>query len=137
MLHEFLFANRDGIIARARAKVATRPVPPPTEEELASGIPLFFDQLIAILRFPSTSSEAIAESATRHGRVLLKRGFTVAQVVHDYGSVCQAVTELADETHASITPAEFNTFNRCLDEAIAQAVTEYGHQRERSLTDDE
>jgi signal transduction histidine kinase len=136
-LHEFLFANRDGIIARARAKVATRPVPPATEEELASGIPLFFDQLIAILRFPSTSSEAIVESATRHGRVLLKRGFTVAQVVHDYGSVCQAVTELADETDASITPAEFNTFNRCLDEAIAQAVTEYGHQRERSLTDDE
>jgi signal transduction histidine kinase len=137
MLHEFLFANRDGIIARARAKVATRPVPPPTEEELARGIPLFFDQLIAILRVPNTSSEAIAESAMRHGRVLLKRGFTVAQVVHDYGSVCQAVTELADETDASITPAEFNTFNRCLDDAIAQAVTEYGYQRERSLTDDE
>jgi signal transduction histidine kinase len=137
MLHEFLSTNRDAIIARARAKVAMRPAPRVTEEELANGIPLFFDQLIAILRVPSTSPDAMSESATRHGSSLLRRGFTVGQVVHDYGGVCQAVTELADETNASITAAEFNTFNRCLDDAIAQAVTEYGQQRERSLTDDE
>jgi hypothetical protein len=67
---------------------------------------------------------------------LLKQGFTVAQVVHDYGGVCQAVTELADETNALITPLEFQTFNGCLDDAIAQAVTEYGQQRERLITEE-
>ena len=49
----------------------------------------------------------------------------MAQVVHDYGGVCQAVTELADEMHAPITADEFRIFNRCLDDAIAEAVTEY------------
>lgn len=137
MLHEFLTANRDAIMARVSTKIdLTRPTRT-SEAELASGIALFFDQLIAILRLPGTSSDALTESAAKHGRSLLERGFTVAQVVHHYGDVCQAVTELAEETRASISPAEFNTFNRCLDDAIAQAVTSYGRQRERSLSDDE
>ncbi len=133
MLHEFLSTHRAAILERTRAKVAARPIPRPTVEELEDGIPLFLDQLIEILRSSSDESGGIAESAGRHGRILLKRGFTVAQVVHDYGGVCQAVTELADETDAMITPDEFRVFNRCLDDAIAQAVTEYTHQREASL----
>jgi hypothetical protein len=56
-------------------------------------------------------------------------------VVHDYGGVCQAVTELAGETHALITADEFRVFNRCLDDAIAQAVTEYTHQREQTISE--
>jgi hypothetical protein len=141
MLHEFLAANRAIIIARTRAKVAARPAPRATEEELLNGIPLFLDQLTTTLRLAHASSNAIGdggigETATEHGRDLLKRGFTVAQVVHDYGGVCQAVTELADEMKASITPTEFQTFNRCLDDAIAQAVTEYGQQREQSITEE-
>jgi signal transduction histidine kinase len=139
MLHEFLSSNRGVIIERTRAKVAERPAPLATEEELERGIPLFLDQLIDTLRLstlqpPQAPDEALAKGATQHGRNLLKGGFTVAQVVHDYGGVCQAVTELASETKAPITPAEFNVFNRCLDEAIAGAVTEYMSTREQSIT---
>jgi signal transduction histidine kinase len=136
MLHEFLFANRAAIIARAREKVAARPAPRATEDELASGIPLFLDQLTETLRVSHASSAAMADSATAHGRRLLSLGFTVAQVVHDYGSLCLAVTELADETKAPITAAEFHIFNHCLDDAIAQAVTEYGRRREQSIVDE-
>jgi signal transduction histidine kinase len=35
--------------------------------------------------------------------------------------------------NAPITAAEFHIFNRCLDDAIAQAVTEYGRRREHSV----
>lgn len=135
MLYEFLSTNRAAILARARAKVAARPAPRATEEELANGIPLFLDQLITTMRRSDPSSHAMADSATEHGGALLKQGFTVAQVVNDYGGVCQAVTELADETNAPITAAEFHIFNRCLDDAIAGAVTEYGRQREQSIAD--
>jgi signal transduction histidine kinase len=76
----------------------------------------------------------MGESANRHGGDLLRLGFTVAQVVHDYGGVCQAVTEIAHETKAPITADEFHTFNRCLDDAIAGAVTEYTRQREKVIT---
>jgi signal transduction histidine kinase len=135
VLHDFLSANRTAIIARTRAKVAARETPRATESELSNGIPLFLDQLVNALRSPR-SSDAIGASAAEHGRSLLRQGFTIAQVVHDYGGVCQAVTELADELKVPITTTEFNAFNACLDDAIAQAVTEYAQQREQSITDE-
>jgi signal transduction histidine kinase len=134
MLHEFLFANRAVIISRARTKVAARVAPRATNDELESGVPLFLDQLIETLRFPNGDSDAIAEGAGKHGRDLLKRGFTVGQVVHDYGDLCQAVTELAGEMNAPIAVEDFHSFNGCLDNAIAEAVSEYGRTREQAIT---
>jgi signal transduction histidine kinase len=140
MLHEFLTVHRDEIIARTRAKVAVRTAPRPTQAELELGVPLFLDQLGATLRREQETaarptSAAIGQSATRHGSNLRRAGFTVAQVVHDYGDICQAVTELAIELESPISSDEFKTLNRCLDEAIAQAVTEFARQRELSLSD--
>jgi hypothetical protein len=45
--------------------------------------------------------------------------------VQDYGDVCQAVTELAAEQKVLVTVDEFRTLNRCLDSAIADAVTAF------------
>jgi signal transduction histidine kinase len=137
MLHEFVTANRAEIISRTRTKVAQRSAPRPTEEELESGVPLFLDQLVEALLRSTLSTEAISASATRQGGDLLRRGLTIAQVVHGYGDVCQAITELADEIKAPITIDEFHTLNRCLDDAIAEAVTEYSRLRQSSQSDDE
>ena len=63
----------------------------------------------------------------------LKSGFTVDQVVHDYGDLCQAITGLALERGAPIGVDEFQTLNRCLDNAIADAVTEFAYQRDSVL----
>ncbi|HTS82385.1 MAG TPA: hypothetical protein VMH40_17410 [Myxococcaceae bacterium] len=63
-------------------------------------------------------------------------GFTVAQVVHDDGNVCQAITELAIERNPLINAEDFHTLNRCLDTAIAEAVTEHARlQQEASGRD--
>ena len=61
----------------------------------------------------------------------------MSQVVHDYGDVCQAITELAVEMNAPISTDDFRTLNRCLDDAIAGAVTEYGRERNQSTLDGE
>jgi signal transduction histidine kinase len=135
MLFEFIETHRAALIARTRAKVASRFAPRATQQELESGVPLFLDQLVDTLRASRSTNEDLTRSAGAHGRALLRSGFTVAQVVHDYGDICQAVTELAAETDAPITVDEFRTLNRCLDDAIAQAVTEYTEQRERSIAD--
>ena len=45
--------------------------------------------------------KAIGATAAIHGGHLLEQGFTVSQVVHGYGDVCQALTELAQETDAA------------------------------------
>jgi hypothetical protein len=79
------------------------------------------------------TSGTMAASATIHGAALLSRGYTIAQVVHDYGDACQAITELANETGAPITTDEFHTLNLCLDNAIAGAVTEYARLRTESV----
>ena len=74
-------------------------------------------------------------TATLHGRDLLEEGFTLEQVIRDYGDVCQAVTSLASETGAPISAGEFHIFNRCLDDAIAAAVTEYSRQKSTESAD--
>jgi signal transduction histidine kinase len=98
-------------------------------------VPLFLDQLVDTLRSNEQPNLAISTSAALHGHDLLLKGFTVSQVVHDYGDVCQTITELALETNAPIDTADFRTLNRCLDEAIAGAVTVYGRESEQSSLD--
>lgn len=137
MLHDFLAANRAEIIALARSKVAARWAPQATTLELQDGVPLFLEQLIEALRMSAADHPAMVTSAAKHGGDLLKMGFSVAQVVRDYGDLCQAVTELADFRGAAVTVDEFRRFNCFLDDAIAEAVTEYTRLREHSITDRE
>jgi signal transduction histidine kinase len=141
MLYEFVETYREAIIAKTRIKVSSRPWPPASTSELENGLPMFLSQLAETLRWENTDTpfapHAIADSATRHGRDLLGLGFTVSQVVHDYGDICQAITELAVEQNAPITTEEFHILNRCLDGAIADAVTEHARITAESRTADE
>ncbi|MDR6842385.1 sensor histidine kinase [Pseudoxanthomonas sacheonensis] len=152
-MHQFLTANRAELIARCRAKVALRAPPGVPEEELAHGVSIFLDQLIKTLIVEQTASplqsrrvsgpsgggrpalSEIGESATLHGKELQEHGFTVEEVVHDYGDLCQSISDLAVETDAPIGVDEFRTLNRCLDNAIASAVTEFGYQRDFNVAD--
>jgi len=141
MLYDFIAANRDELLARTRAKVAARPWPSASSHELENGIPVFLTQVAETLRleggrapFPDGS---IGSTASRHGRDLLARGYSVSQVVHDYGDVCQVVTELAIEHEARISPEEFHTLNRCLDTAIAEAVSEHARLQSESTSREE
>jgi signal transduction histidine kinase len=79
----------------------------------------------------------IGSSASMHGGALLRLGFTVDQVVHNYGDLCQSITDLAFEEEAAITVKDFRTLNRCLDNAIADAVTEYSLQRDLVIANGE
>ena len=137
MLHEFIEANSAEIVRRCRAKVALRSIPPPTESEIEHGVPVFLGQLQAQLRLGLTSTPEINATAILHGRDLRAQGLTVSQVVHDYGDVCQAITELAVERKAPISSEDFQTLNRCLDDAIAGAVTEFGREQNQSTLDGE
>jgi signal transduction histidine kinase len=150
VLHEFLTANREALVERCRLKVTKRLAPKVTDAELTHGIPAFLDQLIKTLMVEQTSEplrsrrvsgpegggpaiSEIGKTAALHGRELSLQGFTVEQVVHDYGDLCQAITDLAFEHSAPIEVDEFRTLNRCLDNGIADAVTEYAFQRNSTV----
>jgi signal transduction histidine kinase len=140
MLQDFLRANRSELIERCRAKVAGRRAPRATPRELEHGVPLFLDQLVGMLPGgnpgKAMSEAQIQDTATRHGSELLRHDFSIDQVVHDYGDLCQSIVEIAEEQQAPITREEFGVLNIRLDNAIAGAVTEYARERE-SLRDDE
>ena len=51
---------------------------------------------------PAPAPTEIGRAAALHGAELLRQGFSIDQVVHDYGNVCQAVTELAVERNEPI-----------------------------------
>ena len=151
MLHDFLSSNREELIRRCRSKVSRRDAPPVTPAELEHGVPLVLEQLVWALRCeeespgldrdesfgPRRRTPAAVESsrtAALHGKQLLEQGYTVEQVVHDYGDICQAITELATERNAAVTVDEFHTFNRLLDNAIADAVASYGRHRDEAIS---
>ena len=123
-LHQFLTSNHQQLISLCREKVAKRFEP--TEEAGATdhGVPLFLEQLSETLREeqkthlrsvdsePTPAATAIGRAAALHGADLLRRGFSIDQVVHDYGDVCQCVTALAVEEDVPISTDEFRTLNR-------------------------
>jgi signal transduction histidine kinase len=152
MLQKFLIANRVDLIDRCRIRIVQRSAPRATDYQLLHGIPLFLDHLVRTLGQepaipdPGNAAQAdagnahsseIAASAARHGRELLARGFTIDQVVYDYGDLCQAITELAVERRAQIDVDEFRTLQRCLDNAIAIAVRAFSSQRDLNVSDGE
>jgi signal transduction histidine kinase len=145
MLHEFLQANRSTLIERCRAMAVGRSDPQAPAHEFVHGIPVFLNQLIETLalehptrpahRMSPSDDPALSGTAALHGRDLFDEGLPIGQVVRDYGDVCQAVTNLAFETGTPITVDEFRTFNRCLDNAIAGAVSEYAKYTPESHED--
>ena len=140
MLDEFLATNRHLIAARTRERLAARESPRrAVHEELTNGIPAFLTQLGEALRLARSTNTVdhteLAKSAARHGQERLWSGVSIAQVVRDYGDVCQAVTELAIELDAPISASEFRTLNLCLDDAIAEAVTAFEGQSARAAAE--
>lgn len=129
-LHEFLVSNRVQILSASEKRVVSLAALRPSSEQLQNGLPLFLDQLIDVLSkklaVVGVQDEIeISDTAGSHGRELLRLGYTLTHVVHSYGAMCQAITEVASQTKASVTAMEFHHLNRCLDIAIAGAVTEF------------
>lgn len=149
-MSHFISHNREELIRRCTEKVATRPFREATGLQLQNGVPLFMMQLQRTLEAEeaqlvdeslrisgASGGETVTLSelgltARAHGKQLLDLGYNVDQVVHDYGDLCQAITDLAVERDAPFAIREFRTLNRCLDNGIASAVTGFIQHRDAS-----
>jgi signal transduction histidine kinase len=148
-MRDFLIRNRLELIERCKVKVALRPPRGATEEQLRNGIPLFLEQLTRTLDADASGEleesarisgglsggasvglSEIGVGATAHGKQLLELGYSVDEVVHGYGDLCQSISDMAVERDAPFRVDESRTLNRCLDNAIAEAVTEFSKQRD-------
>jgi signal transduction histidine kinase len=160
VLHSFLLQNKDQILALTEAKTRHLAGAGPSSEQLKDGLPVFYEQLIAVLNDEQTAPEdsggqsddmeslirfervlpgelELALAAGRHGVELLRLGYTLSHVVHAYGAMCQSITELAIAKRFPIAALEFRDLNKCLDVAIARAVTEYEAKRDTQRESEE
>jgi hypothetical protein len=135
VLFEFLAQHKKEIIQLCKDKVLAAGESKTTSELLDRGIPAFYDKLVEILQRKSNSATGAGETrpgdlgkpddAVDHGRESLRLGYTIGQVVHAYGAVCQSITEFAQSQSCEITTQEFQGLNLSLDYSIANAVTEF------------
>ena len=146
MLHEFITSNRSELIDRCHEKVAKRFEPSIPPALINNGVPLFLKQLSSTLAAEQQSSNReafspeptpvntdIGRAAALHGAEMLRLGHSIDQVVHEYGDVCQSVTDMAVQKDFLISTDEFRTLNRCLDNAIADAVASYSESRRLTM----
>ncbi len=143
MLHELLLAKRDEILALCLSKIVRLAGSRSSSDEMERGLPVFYDELIEVLHSDTDESRSECNnaieslhraSAERRGKESLKLGYSISQVVHGYGALCQAITEYIESNSSqAASPREFNRLNLCLDIAIAEAVTEFNRgQRENA-----
>ena len=160
MLYKFLLENQKEILALTENKSRELAGILISTVQLKKGLPVFYAQLITVLKLEqlkigtsankSAMSEAacasnepalamasghpgdveLAKSAAIHGGELMELGYTLSHVVHAYGHMCQAITEVAAIKQHSFTSHEFHDLNRCLDVAIAGAVTQFQSLRD-------
>jgi hypothetical protein len=133
MLHLFLSNRRNALLDRCLLKVAQRCDAYTDKAVSLQGVPVFLDVLIRTLQvqkraLPVPAGGGLGPSGLGHsvklqGGELSGLGLTHEHVVHSYGDLCQAITELASEHDIDIATEEILTVNQCLDHAIADAVT--------------
>ena len=143
MLYKFLRENRKAIIRECKSKVLAAAESKPTSSLFNRGLPVFYDEVIEVLertaisKKPAQIKTITKADAAEHGKESLRLGYTISQVVHGYGAVCQSITEFAKAKSYKITADEFHDFNLSLDIAIAEAVTEFDKVQKEHVTHSE
>ncbi len=154
MLHDFLEKEQDYVLLKCDEATETLAGVKEISDSIRAGWKTTFDQLSELLKLEKITfdlvqgkgkltgekkaeqkereekskkeSESVLRiAAQKRGEEYHRLGFTLSDVVHSYGIVCQAITSSASELSYQITPTEFSQLNLSLDVAIALAVTEY------------
>jgi hypothetical protein len=109
-LHELIHLYRDEIIRRS---------------EMTQGAAEFLDQLMVELQNGPSRTDAISEVVMPGGDQLMSRTSTVSQVTQPYRGIGRSVMELALELEVPVSVEDIEMLDRCLDAAIAHAVTRH------------
>ena len=105
-------------------------------EELGGTTTLFIAQLLEQLRRDAgvetaAPSPGVSDSAESRGAALHDQRCSPAEIVFDYGAVCDAITTVAIRCDVSVTAQELRTLNLLVDGAVTSALEGYSRQRNR------
>jgi signal transduction histidine kinase len=137
MLHDFLSRCREQILATTMARIAAASGTRRPPGEVEDYLPAFYEVLIGALRkdagLPPGAPAAVAEAASLHGEQRQRAGFAVTEVVHDYGSLCHTILEVASTAGQSLSLREFQLLNQILHQAIAAGVGRFEKEHDACI----
>jgi hypothetical protein len=119
-LHELIHLYRDEIIRRCGTTSAQA-----TGNGMNQDVAAFLDQLMVELRDGPSRTEPINELVMPVGDARISQMSTVSQVTRPYTGVGRSVVDLALELNVPISADDALMLDRCLDAAIAHAVTQH------------
>ncbi|HEX6240536.1 MAG TPA: hypothetical protein VFZ61_06565 [Polyangiales bacterium] len=93
------------------------------------GVPLLLGQLAKAMLGSDQDIHGLGELAARHGGELCRRGKPVAEVVHEYGDIRQAVNELMRDLELSVPAEQLWQLQSLLEDGLVCALTAYERTR--------
>jgi signal transduction histidine kinase len=127
-LPEVLASHRNEVMQRWLDQVrgTLHPLSMP-RMELVDHLPAFLDQMIAALQ--CENSDGGLDAAEDHGVQRLALGFSLDQVVREYGAMRTAILAVATDAGIQAAPRDYRVIFDCIINGIAGAVSEYSRQR--------
>ena len=139
-LAQLLSSRRDDIVARFVSVLERREVAPPdtARSALVDHVPSFVDSLAAEVashhRVGQREDPGDSSSAGRdHGADRFRHGYDLDAIVREYGVLRHAILDLAKEEGVAIGIDEFDVLAKCINVAVAEAVSEYARHRDEEL----
>lgn len=133
-LQSLIVVKRDEILRRwIHALEHDRGTLEPLPGELREHLPMFLDDLAAVLDGLSTRDRSQEFRASLHGRQLLHVGFDVDAVVREYGLLGDVILCVADAVDYRPTIDEQRIVLRELSEAASRAIFSYVRRRDDDL----
>lgn len=133
-LHDLLKRDRDNLIALWGKKIkGLADAASLAHGELLDHMPAFVDEVIRALYPGAVPLPPSSASAEEHGGQRLRLGFDAAEVVREYGALHEAILEIADRGHVTVTLKEEGLVARWINVGIADAVAQYVQERDVEL----
>lgn len=139
LLYEVMTAQRAEVIRHWTTTVGTTLAPDATPHiELVDHIPQFLDEIVAALKLDAgVASAGIGPDGTTtaavHGAQRLRLGFSLDAIVREYGALRDAIVAVARANDCELTFRELQVVFDCTIGGIADAVSEFTHQRDAEL----
>ena len=132
-LHEVLASLRNEVMQRWLEEVrgTLHPASMP-RMELVDHLPAFLDQVIAALQRRESAADCL-DAAEDHGVQRLALGFSLDQVVREYGAMRTAMSSVATDAGVEISAGDSEVIFDCVINGIAGAVSEYSRQRDAEM----
>ncbi|MDX2021973.1 MAG: sensor histidine kinase [Deltaproteobacteria bacterium] len=135
-LYELLTQKRDEIVAAwiqdVRSAFGYENV---SAVELRDHVPGFLDELSLVLRRLESGGPLPDETehAAQHGLQRLRLGFNLYALVKEYGLLRKTILAFAKAEGVTVSLEDYEVVSEFLIDGIAQAVSQYGEEREAEL----